>query len=138
MNTDGSGFSMLVNDSIGWPNGIALDLPGNRLYWVDGRHKVVETIKTDGSGRATVKTLSQASHPFSIAVFENLMFVSDWDNYTITTMDRFTGEYVRSFPHRQSSITGVQVVQEALQPPGMCRLVYSDFIKHTPHLYTPV
>ena len=121
LNTDGSGFTVLVNDSIAWPNGIALDLPGERLYWVDGRHKVIESIKTDGTGRIIVKALSSGQHPYSIAVFENLMFVSDFSTKIVNAFDRFTGEEVRSFSRNTSSVTGVFVSQETLQPPCKCR-----------------
>jgi hypothetical protein len=122
LNTDGSGFTVLVNDSIAWPNGIALDLPGERLYWVDGRHKVIESIKTDGTGRIIVKALSSGQHPYSIAVFENLMFVSDFVEQRVIVFDRFTGEEVRSFSRNTSSVTGVFVSQETLQPPSkLCR-----------------
>jgi DNA-binding beta-propeller fold protein YncE len=122
LNTDGSGFTVLVNDSIAWPNGIALDLPGERLYWVDGRHKVIESIKTDGTGRIIVKALSSGQHPYSIAVFENLMFVSDFVEQRVIVFDRFTGEEVRSFSRNTSSVTGVFISQEALQPPStLCR-----------------
>lgn len=31
---DGSDRSILVKDGLGWPNGITLDIPRRRLYWL--------------------------------------------------------------------------------------------------------
>ena len=118
INTDGSGFSMLVNGSIGLPNGMALDLPGNRLYWVDRTFKKIESIRSDGSGRVVVKNLPPSSHPFSISVFEDLMYWTDENSTDVYIANRFTGDDERPIMLRHGIPVGVEVMQKALQPSG--------------------
>ena len=118
MNTDGSGFSMLVNGSIGLPNGMALDLPGNRLYWVDRTFKKIESISTDGRGRVVVKNLPLSSHPFSISVFEDLMYWTDENGTDVYIANRFTGDDEEPITLRHGVPVGVEVMQKALQPSG--------------------
>ena len=118
MKTDGSQFSLLVNTTIAWPNGLALDYPGQRLYLVDAKYKIVESIKLDGTGREVITQLPLVSHPFSIDVFENLMMWSDWDKYQIHFTNRFTGEVVKSISVSDFSLSGIKIAQAALQPSG--------------------
>lgn len=40
-NLDGSNRVVLVSEKLAWPNGIALDVVYNKLYWGDARtHKI--------------------------------------------------------------------------------------------------
>lgn len=39
---DGSDRVVLVKDGLGWPNGIALDLVTNKLYWCDAKTDKIE------------------------------------------------------------------------------------------------
>lgn len=39
---DGSERKVLVNTSLGWPNGLALDLEENKLYWGDAKTDKIE------------------------------------------------------------------------------------------------
>lgn len=34
-----------------WPNGLALDLTYNRIYWTDGGNRTIEYANLDGTGR---------------------------------------------------------------------------------------
>ena len=60
INFDGNGSSRetLVNKSIWWPTGLAIDHFNNRLYWSDTKLKHFESINLDGTGRKVVKPLS--------------------------------------------------------------------------------
>lgn len=41
---DGSNRILLVSSDIGWPNGIAIDLSTDRLYWADAMLNRIEFI----------------------------------------------------------------------------------------------
>ena len=60
INFDGNGSSRetLVNKSIWWPTGLAIDHFNNRLYWSDTKLKHFESINLDGTGREVVKKFS--------------------------------------------------------------------------------
>lgn len=48
---DGSDPKIFVSEGIEWPNGLALDISNDRLYWVDAKISKIETIRLDGSDR---------------------------------------------------------------------------------------
>lgn len=48
---DGSRRQVLISSNITWPNGLALDKTGGRLYWTDGGRSVIESVKLDGTDR---------------------------------------------------------------------------------------
>lgn len=55
---DGSERKVLVNTSLGWPNGLALDLEENKLYWGDAKTDKIEVseIFPDNCGSVPEKT----------------------------------------------------------------------------------
>lgn len=48
---DGSQPQKFVTQDIHWPNGIHVDYPGKRIYWVDAKLQIIESIKLDASDR---------------------------------------------------------------------------------------
>lgn len=48
---DGSNPTVLVEDGLVWPNALALDLPADRLYWLDAHTDEAHTARLDGSDR---------------------------------------------------------------------------------------
>lgn len=46
---DGSERRVLVNTSLGWPNGLALDLEEDKLYWGDAKTDKIE-VRADPTG----------------------------------------------------------------------------------------
>lgn len=84
---------VLVNINLGWVNGITIDYTINRLYWVDARLKRIETIKLDGTDRRVIASVPN-QHPYSVTVFENYLYYSDWYRYerAIRKVNKFTGK----------------------------------------------
>lgn len=56
-NMDGSDDKSLVTDNIHWPNGLAIDYPNERLYWVDAKYQSIESVQLDGSFRKVLTPL---------------------------------------------------------------------------------
>lgn len=48
---DGNGREVLINKSLGWPNGITLDLEQGKMYWGDAQTDTIEMADLDGSKR---------------------------------------------------------------------------------------
>ena len=46
---DGSHRSVIVDKSVRWPHGIALDLASDRIYWVDAKLNLVGAADLDGA-----------------------------------------------------------------------------------------
>ncbi|UYV74686.1 LRP6 [Cordylochernes scorpioides] len=51
---DGSGRRAIVSSRLAWPNGLAIDLPAERLYWADAKHHIIESAGLDGQNRRRV------------------------------------------------------------------------------------
>ena len=50
-NLDGTNRTVLVNTSLSWPNGIAVDFSTQKIYWGDGMEDKIEVINADGTNR---------------------------------------------------------------------------------------
>lgn len=84
---DGSNPEVLVDVMETFASGLALDAPNERLYFVDKTIKVV-MIKQ----KHVYPLFEERFHyPYSVAVFENTVFWSDWTSNTIQTTDKLHG-----------------------------------------------
>lgn len=110
---DGSFPSPLITQDIHWPNGLTLDWPNERIYWVDAKLKSIESCKLDGTDRRLVVS-KVSKHPYGIAVFEDTLFWSDWDSKSVQSCNKFTGKN-RTTVIRDSVIYDVHVYHPAVQ-----------------------
>ncbi|KAG7204450.1 hypothetical protein KM043_004885 [Ampulex compressa] len=118
---DGKGSRPLVSKNLGWPNGLAIDYPNKRLYWIDAKWKMVETIRLDGSDRNSILH-DVVRQPFSLAVFEDKLYWSDWSSNTVQVCDKFTGKNSKILIHENSTIYGLHIYHSVLKPkmPNPC------------------
>lgn len=92
---DGSQRKTLVSFQVKWPNGLTLDLVRRRLYWVDAKLNMISSVDFDGRNRETVlRSHDFLHHPFSISVFEDFVYWTDWDRQTIFKANKFNGSDV--------------------------------------------
>ncbi|KAL7385074.1 hypothetical protein ABVT39_014795 [Epinephelus coioides] len=75
---DGSHALSIVNTTLGWPNGLAIDWSSMRLYWVDAFFDKIEHSNFDGQNRVTLDRITQISHPFGLTIFEGYAYFTDW------------------------------------------------------------
>ncbi len=66
-NLDGTERLCLVNTSLGWPNGLALDVPENKIYWGDAKTDSIEVANMDGTNRRTLLS-EQIPHIFGFSL----------------------------------------------------------------------
>ncbi|XP_050075140.1 putative vitellogenin receptor [Anopheles maculipalpis] len=111
---DGSEQTVVVNSGIHWPNGLTLDWPNERLYWIDAKLKRIESMHFDGSDRVVVLS-DVLKHPFSVAVFNDRLYWSDWDTKSIQSCDKFTGK-MRQTLVRDRMIFDVHIYHSSIQP----------------------
>jgi len=91
MGMDGSNKKNLVDKDIRWPNGVAVDLVLDRIFWSDAKKNSIESIKLDGTDRRLILDHKEM-HPFSLAVFEDTLYWSDWQHQEIRSCNKFTGK----------------------------------------------
>lgn len=110
---DGTSRQILISTDIIWPNGLALDWPNERVYWVDAKSKSIESCRTDGTDRRTI-IKNALNHPYGIAVFHDTLYWSDWDSKSIQSCDKFTGQNVRTIVTNET-IYDVEIYHPAMQ-----------------------
>ncbi|KAK3747611.1 hypothetical protein QZH41_013666, partial [Actinostola sp. cb2023] len=116
---DGHNREVLVSSTITWPNGLALDLPNNRLYWTDGKRGTIESVSINGTNRRTI-FVGKRSHPFSVAVFGDHVFWTDSLANKLERADKRTGQNRRVLQHTGERITNVRVFHPLLRPNSKC------------------
>ncbi|KAF5291298.1 hypothetical protein FQA39_LY03449 [Lamprigera yunnana] len=111
---DGTEDMSFVANAIYWPNGLALDIPNERLYWVDAKLMTLQSINLDGTARRIILE-NIIKHPYALAIFENEVFWSDWTSNTIESCEKFTGKNHNVIVKEREHIYGVHIYHPALQ-----------------------
>ncbi|KAK9873892.1 hypothetical protein WA026_002245 [Henosepilachna vigintioctopunctata] len=127
---DGTSDRAFVFEEIHWPNGITIDHPNRRLYWTDAKAMTLESIRLDGTDRRVVLE-SVVKHPYSIAVFENQLYWSDWHSHTIESCDKFTGKNHHTLiKDRKEYIYGLQIYHSSQHATrdNLCALAFCSDI----------
>ena len=84
-NMDGSARTTLVSSGVHWVNSLAMDYQKRLLYWCDSYLDKIERVDLQGNNRMVIRRdLSLDSmHPFGLALFNDVIFWSDWNNQSI-------------------------------------------------------
>lgn len=86
----GYGMESIITTNIRMPNAITLDYENHKLYWSDARLDKVERTDYDGGNRVVLIN-SIPKHPFSIAIYGDLLFWTDWALHSVLRANKFTG-----------------------------------------------
>lgn len=111
----------IVNEDIMSPNGITIDLESNLVYWVDGQLLFVEMMDFDGNNRR--RLVNYLKYPFSVAVFHNNVYWTDWNTGTIQSYNVQTNELRNVFDVEDTPIA-LRVWDPSVQPivgPNPCK-----------------
>ncbi|XP_055684225.1 putative vitellogenin receptor [Lutzomyia longipalpis] len=111
---NGAGARTFVDQDIHWPNGLTIDWPNGRIYWVDAKLSRIESIKLNGEDRRTILK-DIVKHPYGIAVFEDKIFWSDWTTNSIQSCNKFTGKDHSLLLHSRH-IYDIHIYHSAIQP----------------------
>ncbi|XP_047540379.1 prolow-density lipoprotein receptor-related protein 1-like [Vanessa atalanta] len=102
-----------------WPNGLALDLPARRVYWVDARADSVHTADYEGRDRRDVLRRHPAlSHPFAVTVFESHVYWTDWRTNSVVRANKWNGTGVAVVQRTLTQPFDVKVIHPSRQPPS--------------------
>lgn len=92
---DGTHREAIASFDVKWPNGLTLDLVSKRLYWVDAKLHTISSCNFDGSQRRLVMfSATWLPHPFSISIFEDSLYWSDWTQKAIIKANKFNGSNI--------------------------------------------
>nr|XP_033342194.1 vitellogenin receptor [Megalopta genalis] len=112
---DGKNTSAIVSKNLEWPNSLAIDYANDRLYWIDSKLKLIETVRLDGSDRRTILR-DIVKMPMAIAVFENKIYWSERASKTIETCDKFTGKDWKTLAQANSVVYAMDIYHSVLKP----------------------
>ncbi|XP_022088720.1 uncharacterized protein LOC110978214 isoform X2 [Acanthaster planci] len=86
--TDGSRRRVLIDTNLLWPNGLALDMEGGRLYWCDAGLDRIEYSDLLGQGRTIlIDLVSLNIHPFDLVYYYDYIYWTDWATNTVLRVD---------------------------------------------------
>lgn len=100
-----------------WPNGLTLDYTQRRVYWVDARSDSIHTTNYDGlDHHLVIRDQETLSHPFSISLFENYVYWTDWRTNSVIRANKWNGSDIQVIHRTQTQPFGIQVLHSSRQP----------------------
>ncbi|XP_074039673.1 LDL receptor protein 1 [Leptinotarsa decemlineata] len=112
---DGLSRMPIVDHTIVYPYGVAVDFPKKRVYWIDTYLDYVETVDYDGKNRKTVLRGPKVRNLYGISIFQNKLFVSSWFNNSIFELDK-SGHEEKTLVANMSRPFNVYVFHRQRQP----------------------
>ncbi|XP_060653408.1 LOW QUALITY PROTEIN: low-density lipoprotein receptor-related protein 6 [Drosophila nasuta] len=103
----------LVKDNVFWPNGLAVDLESELIYWTDGKFRFIDVMKLDGSNRRTI--VNNLKYPFSLTYFNNRLYWTDWLRGSLNALDLQTKE-LKELIDTPKAPNSVRAWSPSLQP----------------------
>lgn len=116
-NMDGTGRVAIVTTKLYWPNGLALDLVRERLFYADAHLDVIESCDYDGGNRRQIVSNNLAlHHPHSLSFFEENLFWVDRGHRMLMRTSRFKPMNMTGMNGLSRRALTVKVAHELLQP----------------------
>ncbi|XP_035021786.1 low-density lipoprotein receptor-related protein 2 isoform X2 [Hippoglossus stenolepis] len=111
---DGSERVAVVNSSLGWPGGVAVDTSSDRVYWTDERLGAIGSATFDGDD-IRILQMKETSSPFSLAVFNDMLYWSDAKKRVVQVAHKISGKRHQVLLKRQRQPFGVKIIHPWLQ-----------------------
>jgi len=93
---DGSRTQTLITENLGWPNALTISYETKEIWWADAKEDYIAVADLNGKNRKVVHSRSSnptanIHHIFSLTVFENWIYWSDWETKTVEKCDKYSG-----------------------------------------------
>ncbi|KAM9360164.1 prolow-density lipoprotein receptor-related protein 1 [Symphorus nematophorus] len=111
---DGSERTAVVNSSLGWPGGVAVDTISDRVYWTDVRLRAIGSATLDGDD-IRILQMKETINPFSLAVFNGMLYWSDSGKRVVLAAHKSSGKNRQVLLKRLRQPFGVKIVHPLLQ-----------------------
>ena len=116
---DGSNRALVVATNLVWPNMVAIDYTDNRLFWTDSRLDRISSCGLNGEDvRIVLSSDAFTSHPFGIAILNDMMFWSDWSTKKVYRASKKDGRPVTELTSFRSLPRGLTIYHKLRQPIG--------------------
>uniref|UniRef100_A0A3B4DAY2 EGF-like domain-containing protein n=1 Tax=Pygocentrus nattereri TaxID=42514 RepID=A0A3B4DAY2_PYGNA len=105
---DGSQRNVVLRHSLSWPVAMAVDILTDRMYWVDEKLKHIASATLDGKD-IRVLQLTEIQSPFSVAVFNDMVYWSDTQRQAILGAHKTSGKNCTVILKRAGQPFGLRV-----------------------------
>ncbi|KAL4236222.1 lipoprotein receptor-related protein [Mactra antiquata] len=115
---DGQNRETIVagGEHLQWPNGLTIDYVGKRIYWIDSKLHKIGTANLDGSNKGHVLVdATEIRRPFSITVFEDSLYWTDWHTNSIKSVHKVTGRDRKTLSIGSYAVMDIKVYHELRQ-----------------------
>lgn len=100
-----------------WPNGITLDYENLRVYWIDANSDSIHSVDYDGNNHQDVlSNIKSLGHPFSISLYEDNVFWTDWKTNSVSMANKHSGSDARELQRLTSRLFDIKVLHPSRQP----------------------
>ncbi|XP_070402476.1 very low-density lipoprotein receptor isoform X1 [Nothobranchius furzeri] len=111
---DGSERRAVVNSSLGWPGGIAVDMISERIYWTDERLGAIGSSSLDGDN-IKILQMKETTNPFAVAVFNDMLYWSDAKKRVVQAANKLSGKNRQVVLKRPGQPFAVKIIHPILQ-----------------------
>ncbi|NXL72262.1 LRP2 protein, partial [Leptocoma aspasia] len=126
---DGSWRHVLLAQGLGWPTALALDLPTQRIFWLDEKLGSVGSAHLDGTSVKVLK-LHWVQSPFAAAVCEGQLYWSERKTWSVQQVDKASGKNRTVLLKRHGQPHGLQVPSWGAPNPAVPALLISHPAQH--------
>ena len=94
-NMDGSNQRVIVNDSLAWPNALAINFETREIFFGDAKLDYIAVCDYEGKRRQVIidkRNSRTINHVFALSVFEDYIFYSDWESKSISKCHKYKCE----------------------------------------------
>ncbi|XP_070563429.1 low-density lipoprotein receptor-related protein 8-like [Ptychodera flava] len=116
---NGCGRTTIIEEDVLWPNGLTMDYVGRRIFWVDGKLQLMASAGLDGGNRVNIMVSSfLLKHPFSLSVFLDHVYWTDWETEKVFRANKFTGGEKTVIAQNLYSPMGIVIYHSLKQMPS--------------------
>ncbi|XP_071952285.1 uncharacterized protein [Antedon mediterranea] len=113
---DGSIRQTIVSN-LTWPNALTIDFPASTLYWVDANLFIRISDFEGGNVQTVFSSQDFLQNPFSITVFGNVLYWTDWTLQSIVIADKLDPSATATqFITNLNSVMDLKIVHPLRQP----------------------
>uniref|UniRef100_A0A3Q3MKS2 Low-density lipoprotein receptor-related protein 2 n=1 Tax=Mastacembelus armatus TaxID=205130 RepID=A0A3Q3MKS2_9TELE len=88
---DGSNVSAIITTKLVWPSALTIDYTTNKIFFADSHLNFLDFADMDGQNRHRA-IAGALPHVFAVSLFEDWVYWTDWNTYTVEKAHKYTGE----------------------------------------------
>ena len=111
---DGTHREVLVNTSIQWPNGLALDYIERKVYWADAKLDKIEVCNLNGSGRRILID-KEVPHIYGFGLIGKHLYWTDWQRRNLQKIHVDSSDSKDIIAELLPAVMGLKVVDMRLK-----------------------